>query len=91
MPSQELYLSSQVTQTALEAMKQLGQDGLSPRERDVVRLLAEGLSSKEIAEALSLTPKTVDTYRQNIMAKLGLKNVAGVVRYAVKHQIVSID
>ena len=88
---QELYLSSQVTQTALEAMKQLGQDGLSPRERDVVRLLAEGLSSKEIAEALSLTPKTVDTYRQNIMAKLGLKNVAGVVRYAVKHQIVSID
>ena len=60
-------------------------------ERDVVRLLAEGLSSKEIAEALSLTPKTVDTYRQNIMAKLGLKNVAGVVRYAVKHQIVSID
>jgi len=93
----ELYLSAVVTQTALSAAKETAQvaplthDGLSPRERDVVRLLAEGLSSKEIAEALCLTPKTVDTYRQNIMTKLGLKNVASIVRYAVKHQIVSAE
>ncbi len=89
----ELYLSPRVTRPALQALKQgdAGEVRLSPRERDIVRLLAEGHGSKAIADQLSLTPKTVDTYRQNVMAKLGLTSVAAVVKYAIKHQIVHLD
>jgi len=89
----ELYLSPRVTRPALLALKQgeAGEVRLSPRERDIVRLLAEGHGSKAIADLLSLTPKTVDTYRQNVMAKLGLGSVAAVVKYAIKHQIVRLD
>lgn len=89
----ELYLSPRVTRPALAALREpdAGDPKLSPRERDIVRLLADGLSSKEIAVALTLTPKTVDTYRQNIMAKLGLHSVAAIVKYAIRHRIARID
>jgi DNA-binding NarL/FixJ family response regulator len=60
---------------------------LTPRERDVVRLLSEGLSSKEIAVRLQLTSKTVDGYRSEIMAKLGVHSLAGLVRYALAHHL----
>jgi DNA-binding NarL/FixJ family response regulator len=57
---------------------------LSAREREVVRLIAEGRSSKEIARALAISPRTVDTYRNRLMTKLGLHSVAEVVRCAVQ-------
>lgn len=56
---------------------------LSPREREVLRLIAEGHSGREIATALGLSVETVKTHRRNLMAKLGLRNVAEVVRYAL--------
>jgi len=89
----ELYLSPRVTRPAIQALRQRDDNGvrLSARERDVVRLLAEGHGSKAIAEELGLTPKTVDTYRQNIMAKLGLHSVAAIVKYALRHQIARLD
>ncbi len=57
---------------------------LSPRERDVIRLIALGNSSKEIARILDLSPATVGTYRNRLMEKLALHTVADVVRYAVR-------
>ena len=57
---------------------------LSPREREVIRLIAAGQSSKEIGRALAISPRTVDTYRDRLRDKLGLRSVAEVVLYAVQ-------
>ncbi len=61
---------------------------LTARQREIVRLLADGCSSKQIAAALNLSVRTVDTHRKNIMAKLGLTSLAALVRYAVRTGIV---
>ena len=61
---------------------------LTPRELEIVQLLAEGKSSKEVAESLSISIKTADTHRANIMRKLDLHSVTDLVRYAVRNQIV---
>ena len=61
---------------------------LSPRERDVVGLIAQGHSSKEIARRMGLSPRTVDTYRNRLMRKLDLHCLADVVRYAVMARII---
>jgi len=59
-------------------------DGLSSREREVLQMVAEGHTTKEIAEALNLSTKTVDSHREHIMEKLGIRNVAGLTRYAIR-------
>ncbi len=61
---------------------------LTPREREIVQLLAEGRSNKEVAAVLGITPKTAETHRANIMHKLGLHSVADLVRYAIRNKIV---
>ena len=61
---------------------------LTSREREIVQLLAEGKSSKEIAVSLNLSVKTVETHRTNVMRKLHLHSIATVVRYAVRNNIV---
>ena len=63
---------------------------LTPREREVVQLLAEGKTSKEIAVALNLSVKTTETHRTNIMRKLDLHSVASLTIYAVRNGIVQI-
>lgn len=63
-------------------------DALSEREREVLQLVAEGRSSKEIAEVLSISPATVETHRTHVLQKLGLRNTAEVVRYATRRGIV---
>jgi DNA-binding NarL/FixJ family response regulator len=60
-------------------------DSLSARERQVLQLVAEGHSSAEIASLVHLSPKSVDTYRSRLMRKLGLADVAGLVKFAVRH------
>jgi DNA-binding NarL/FixJ family response regulator len=60
---------------------------LTPREREIVQLLAEGKSSKEAASALGVSVKTADTHRANVMRKLELHSVAALVRYAIKNRI----
>jgi len=64
---------------------------LTPRELEVVQRVAEGRSSPEIARELSLSVKTVEGHRSRIMAKLGVANVASLVRYAVEHGILDAD
>ncbi len=63
-------------------------DALTPKEREVLQLIAEGLVTKEIAETASVSVKTIETHRTNMMRKLGLRNVAQVTRYAMQHGIV---
>jgi len=59
-------------------------DGLTEREREVLKLVAEGFSGTEIAEQLIISPKTVDTYRERIMQKLGVRHRYELVRYALR-------
>ena len=63
-------------------------DSLSEREREVLQLVAEGRSSKEIAEVLSISAATVETHRAHLLQKLGLHNTVEVVRYAARRGIV---
>ncbi|MBS1850892.1 MAG: response regulator transcription factor [Acidobacteria bacterium] len=65
-------------------------DRLTTREREVVQLLAEGKTSKEVAVVLNLSVKTAETHRTNIMRKLDLHSVADLVRYAVRNNIVQV-
>jgi DNA-binding NarL/FixJ family response regulator len=64
------------------------QNRLTSREREIVQLLAEGKSSKEVAVALGISVKTAETHRANIMRKLQLHSVSELVRYAIKNQII---
>jgi DNA-binding NarL/FixJ family response regulator len=66
-----------------------GADPLTPRQREVMQLVAEGFTSAEIAERLFISPRTVETHRANLMHKLGLRTPADVVRYAVRHGVVA--
>jgi DNA-binding NarL/FixJ family response regulator len=61
---------------------------LTPRQREIVQLLAEGKSSKEVAVALNLSVKTAETHRANIMRKLDCHSVSAVVRYAIRNKII---
>jgi DNA-binding NarL/FixJ family response regulator len=61
---------------------------LTPREREIVQLVAEGKSTKEVADVLGISPKTADTHRTNLMRKLGFHSVSELVRYAIRNQIV---
>ncbi|HZQ23881.1 MAG TPA: response regulator transcription factor [Terriglobales bacterium] len=65
-------------------------DILTPREREIVQLLAEGKSTKEVAVALGLSVKTAETHRSNIMRKLNLHSVSELVLYAVRNNIVQV-
>ena len=64
---------------------------LTEREQEVLQLAVEGKSNKDIARRLFISPKTVSVHRTNIMAKLGVHNSAELVRYAIQHNLVSID
>jgi DNA-binding CsgD family transcriptional regulator len=63
---------------------------LSPREREVVRLVAEGKSNKEISSVLAISVRTVETYRARLMLKLNATSVAHLVHYAIRNRLVSI-
>ena len=64
---------------------------LTPREREIVQMLAEGKSSKEVAVALNLSVKTAETHRSNIMRKLGFHSIRDLVVYAVKNNIIQVQ
>jgi len=78
-------------------MKQLdGSKGMAPsvltsREIEVLQLLAEGRTSKEIAGILEVSVKTIDTHRQNLMAKLDLRSIAELTKFAIREGITSVD
>lgn len=63
---------------------------LTPREREIIQMIAEGLSSKQVALKLNISLKTVETHRTSLMRKIGAHTVADVVRYAIKNDISSV-
>jgi DNA-binding NarL/FixJ family response regulator len=76
--------------TATTAPVPANRNRLTPREREIVQLLAEGKSTKEVAVALGLSVKTAETHRSNIMRKLQLHSVSDLVLYAVRNNIVHV-
>lgn len=72
--------------TKMEEMRMGGEaeEGLAPRLRTVLQMIAEGLSTKQVATRLSLSPKTVEHYRTKLMQKIGVKDVASLTRYALR-------
>lgn len=65
-------------------------DGLSPRERQVLKFVVEGRTSKEIASIVGVKPSTIDTYRSRVMAKLEINDVPSLVRLAIRHGLIKL-
>lgn len=65
-----------------------GEYDLTDREVEILQLIAEGFSNKEIGEKLFISHRTVDTHRTNMMKKLEVKNIAGLIRFAIQHNII---
>jgi two-component system response regulator NreC len=87
------YLDPGVTRNVNEYLQQntphqTSYERLSLREREVLKLVAEGLSDKEIATRLKVAARTVDTHKYNLMTKLDIHNGAGLIRYAIHNKIV---
>jgi DNA-binding NarL/FixJ family response regulator len=68
-----------------------GSSELTNRQKEVLRLLASGLSHKQIAAKLNLSVKTIDDHRAKIMAKLNINNLPGLVKYAIRTGLTSVD
>jgi DNA-binding NarL/FixJ family response regulator len=84
----EVILSNFSATGARGGKPELLADRLTSREREIVQLLAEGKSSKEVASSLCISVKTAETHRANIMRKLQLHTISELVRYAVRNQII---
>jgi len=92
----ETYLSPAVSRRVIEGYVRQSQadgplEGLTPRQRDVLRLIAEGRSTRDIATALGVSVKTVETHRAYLMERLDIRDVAGLVRYAIRTGLVKPD
>jgi DNA-binding NarL/FixJ family response regulator len=90
----ETYLTPRVSQTVVEGMLHDGPaasdplEGLTERQREILQLIAEGKSTKEIAGILDVSVKTVETHRARLMERLGIKDVAGLTRFALKSGLI---
>lgn len=93
------YLSQKASDTLLEYLMLQREspetkspiERLSPREREVLQLLVEGKSRAEIAQILFLSPRTVDTYRERLMRKLGLSDFPSLIKFAVRHGLTPLE
>ncbi len=97
----EFYLDSSLSSKVVKRLaelpektaqiKDIGYESLTPREQQVMRLLAEGISIKEIAERLFISPKTVENHRTNIMSKLEIHSAMELIRYAARLGLIDVD
>lgn len=97
----ETYLSPAVSKKAIEYLRRLGSEEdqarfnsspferLTPRQREVLQLIAEGRSTQDIAHKLSISVKTVETHRAQLMQRLDIHDIAGLVRYAIREGLVT--
>src|SRR5881409_438900 len=88
-----MYLSPGISRTLVEAYlakSELPPDPLTPREREVLQLVAEGKTTKEVAQLLGISVKTAESHRTHIMQKLDTSNTAGVVRYAIRQGLIQV-
>jgi DNA-binding NarL/FixJ family response regulator len=91
------YFSPTVSETLLASFLsgsltaedgELARGRLTPREREIIQLLADGYKSRAIAEKLCISPKTVETHRAHIMQKLGVSSIVELVRYAIRNELI---
>jgi DNA-binding NarL/FixJ family response regulator len=93
----EVYISPETSQKALleygkgTTTKKDRLATLSPRQREVLRLIAEGRTTKQIAQVLEISVKTVETHRAQLMERLGIHDVAGLVRYAILVGLIDVE
>jgi two-component system response regulator NreC len=88
-----MYLSPRVSRTVVQAYlakSELPPDPLTPREREVLQLVAAGKTTKEVAGLLGISVKTAESHRTHIMQKLDASNTAGVVRYAIRQGLIQV-
>jgi len=86
-----VYLSPEVSRAVVQAYQnktELSSEPLSPRERQVLQLIAEGKTTKEVAGVLNISVKTAETHRTRLMEKLDIHETAGLVRYAIRRGLV---
>lgn len=92
----QVYLSQAASSLILEKATQSPQetakaDIITERELEVLRLVTEGKTAKEISEALFISPRTVENYKNNLLKKLGLHKTSDLIKYAIKNKIVDIE
>ena len=92
----ERYISQRLAHSLLDARRSAGPreyavEVLTPTERSILKLVTEGKSNFEVAATIGLSPRTVETYRGRLMRKLGIENLPGLVRYAIRHGIIALD
>jgi len=93
----DLYLSPAISSLLVESNMKPDRGlnsrlaGLSPREIEVLELIAQGHTSASIGKVLGISEKTVEKHRSSLMGKSGIHDVAGLVRFAIKHNLVSLD
>jgi DNA-binding NarL/FixJ family response regulator len=94
----DIYLSSQIANLLIkDYLIQSAKDDSSPfksltaREREILQLLAEGNSTKQIASILFISMKTVETHRRQLMEKLNIRTIAGLTKYAISEGLTSLD
>lgn len=90
----EVYLSPQVSKILVEDYLEKAKDPLdvlTERQREVLRLIAEGYSTKEIANTLGISAKTVETHKAQIMEKLNIYDTVGLVKFAIKTGLIKLD
>lgn len=89
------HLGPEVADLAIQALTTVDANDplatLSPRERQIIVLVVRGRTSPEIGEQLHLSPKTIDTYRSRLMAKLGVPDLPALVRFAVRNGLIDAD
>ncbi|HOV89742.1 MAG TPA: response regulator transcription factor [Syntrophorhabdaceae bacterium] len=93
------YLSKKISEQVIDEYFKQRKTGekesilnqLSPREMEILKLVVEGKSSSEIANIIFISPKTVETYRSRIMQKLGISDITGLVKFAIRHGITSLE
>lgn len=94
----EIYLTPSVSRTVVQeylrqaaTMARTGQDLLTPREREVLQLIAEGHPPRQIAQLLCISVKTVEAHRANLMRKLAASSTADLTRHAIRKKLISLD
>jgi DNA-binding NarL/FixJ family response regulator len=92
----ETFLSPAISRQVSDYIRRVGQettslDRLTPRQREILQLIAEGHTTKKIAQLLSISVKTVETHRSQLMEQLDIHDVAGLVRYAIRMRLVTTD
>lgn len=92
----EKYISSKISQYLVERSAQKEKRSksaieLTQREKDIVRLVVEGKTAKEIAETLFISSRTVENYKNSLLKKLGLNKTSELIKYAITHKIVEVQ